>query len=185
VNVLKGVEALLYVSDSPAKPEDLARALQVPVFEVEDALEKLGGRYQHGHGIQIVRIAGGYQISTKPDLADAVTRFLQPKRQKLSRTLLEVLAIVAYQQPVTTAEIDAVRGVASDYSVRQLLEKRLIYESGRKQAPGRPILYSTTPQFLHAFHMNSVQELPQLAVVGAEQPPEQPTLPAVVEEVDS
>ena len=185
MNVIRGVEALLFVSDAPAKPEELARALQVPVFEVEDALEKLGGRYLHNHGVQIVRIAGGFQLCTKPEFADSITRYLQPKKQKLSRTLLEVLAIIAYQQPVTAAEIDAVRGVASDYSIKQLLERRLVQESGRKHTPGRPILYATSPQFLHAFHMNSVRELPQLAVIGADTQPEQPTLPAVVEEVDA
>jgi segregation and condensation protein B len=190
MKLLRELEALLFVADSPARPEDLATAIGAPLYEVEEALEKLGGRYFHNTALQLVRIAGGYQLCTKPEYAAAVTRFLQPKKQKLSRSLLEVLAVVAYQQPVTVAEIDTIRGVSSDYAVKQLVEKRFIAEVGRKPTAGRPILYGTTPQFLHSFHMNSVSELPQLsaaatATVGHQQAPEQPQLPSVAEEVDA
>jgi segregation and condensation protein B len=189
MNVERAVEALLFVADAPAKPDEFARALQVPVFEVEDALERIGSRFHHNSGIQLVRIAGGYQLCTKSEYAEAVTRFLQPKKQKLSNSLLEVLAVIAYQQPITSAEIEAVRGVASDYALRQLLERRMITEIGRKNTPGRPILYGTTAQFLHAFQLDHVDELPQLseealAIVGETRPPEQPLLPSITEVTD-
>lgn len=134
----------------------------------------------------MVRIAGGYQLCTKPEFAEIVARFLQPQKHKLSRSLMEVLAIVAYQQPVTSAEIDAVRGVQSDYGLRTLVEKRLVCEVGRKSAPGRPVLYGTTQQFLHTFNLNSLTELPELGfskddiqAIGINQPPDQPALPDI------
>lgn len=155
---------------------------------MEEGLEKLGGRLNHGSGLQLVRIAGGYQLCTKPEFAEVVAKFLQPQPHKLSRSLMEVLAIVAYQQPVTAAEIDSVRGVQSDYGLRQLVEKRLVIEVGRKAAPGRPVLYGTTQQFLHTFNLNSLQELPQLGfskddvmAIGTNVPPDQPHLPDLQE----
>ncbi|MEZ5162265.1 MAG: SMC-Scp complex subunit ScpB [Fimbriimonadaceae bacterium] len=184
------VEALLFVADSPATPEDLAQALEVPIFEVEEALEKLGGRLHHTSSLQLVRIAGGYQICTKAEYADAVTRFLKPQKHKLSRSLMEVLAIVAYRQPVTSAEIDAIRGVDSDYGLRQLVEKRLVVEIGRKAAPGRPVLYGTTQQFLHTFNLQTLEDLPKVDIdegilseaIGTNVPPDQPALPSVHDE---
>lgn len=134
----------------------------MPVFEVEEALITLGRRMQQGGGIQLVRIAGGYQLCTKPRFAEAVARYLKPRSQRMSRSLMETLAIVAYQQPVTLGEIDQVRGVQSDYALRQLLERRLVREVGKKHAPGRPTLYGTTQQFLHQFNMNDLGELPAI-----------------------
>lgn len=166
----------------------MAEALQVPVFEVEEALEKLGGRLTHGSGLQLIRIAGGYQLCTKPEYAGLLARYLQPQPHKLSRSLMEVLAIVAYRQPITAAEVDAIRGVQSDYGLRQLVEKRLICEVGRKSAPGRPLLYGTTQQFLHAFNLNSLEELPEVGFlgpeiqsIGSDVPPDQPSLPETEE----
>jgi segregation and condensation protein B len=112
--------------------------------------------------LQLVRIAGGYQVCTKPECADAITRFLKPQRQRLTRSALEVLAIVAYRQPITTAEIEKIRGVQSDYALRSLVEKDLIYEVDRMATPGRPILYGTTDQFLHIFSLNDLDELPPI-----------------------
>lgn len=184
MSVLRSVEALLFVAETPATAEEMAAAIGVPTFEVEDALEKLGGRLTHNSPLQLVRIAGGYQICTKPEYAEVVTKFLQPQKHKLSRSLMEVLAIVAYKQPVTMAEIDEIRGVQSDYGLRQLVEKRLVGELGRKAAPGRPVLYGTTQQFLHVFNLDSLADLPDLGfgraaldAVGAHLPPEQLMLP--------
>ncbi|MBS1707309.1 MAG: SMC-Scp complex subunit ScpB [Armatimonadetes bacterium] len=184
MSVLKALEALLFVAETPATAEELATAIGVPIFEVEDSLEKLGGRLTHTSSLQLVRIAGGYQICTKPEYADIVTKFLQPQKHKLSRSLMEVLAIVAYKQPVTMSEIDEVRGVQSDYGLKQLVEKRLVCELGRKAAPGRPVLYGTTQQFLHVFNLESLADLPDLGfgraaldAVGTHLPPDQPTLP--------
>ncbi len=182
MNIVESVEAVLFVSESPVSLEQLAHAIQSPVYVVEAALETLGARLQFNSALQLVRIAGGYQFCTKPEFAEIVSRHLQPSRQKLSKSLLETLAVIAYQQPLTSAEIEAIRGVQSDYTLRQLMDKRLIREVGKKPTPGRPILYGTTQQFLHAFNLNDLSDLPALdpnisklhAVSGAgfeEQPP--------------
>lgn len=154
--------ALLFVADAPATLEALAGALAYTEGQVEQALEMLEDRLGREGPLMLVRLAGGLQLATKPEYADAIGAFLQPQRGKLGRSLLEVLAIIAYRQPITMAEIDAVRGVQSDYSVRGLVERRLIVEVGRKPVPGRPVLYGTTQQFLHQFNMNDLSELPQL-----------------------
>lgn len=162
MNIVHSVHALLFVADTPAKPEDLATAIGCPVFEVEDALESLGRRLEHDSPLQIVRIAGGYQLCTKAAYSEAVARFAKPQKARLSRSLMEVLAIVAYQQPVTCAEIESVRGVDSSYALRQLLDRRMLTEVGRKKAPGRPHLYGTTQQFLHTFNLEDLAQLPPL-----------------------
>ena len=108
-------------------------------------------------------------------------RFLKPQRSSLTRSQMETLAVVAYNQPITLAEIDQIRGVQSDYSVRQLLEKRLVKEAGRRPTPGRPNLYKTTQQFLHKFQMNALSELPDLPnSAGVVDPGAQPALPEIV-----
>lgn len=176
---------MLFVADSPATPEELAQSIGCPVYEVEDALEKLGGKYHHTSALQLVRIAGGYQLCTKPEYANVVSQFLRPVPHKLSRSLMEVLAVVAYKQPVTIAEIEQIRGVSSEYGLRQLVEKRLVCEVGRRHTPGRPVLYGTTQQFLHTFNLQSLDELPTVGIdeavlretVGLNQPPDQPALP--------
>lgn len=111
--------------------------------------------------MQLKQLAGGYQLATKPEYAPYIARLLNPPPKRLSRAVLETLAIVAYEQPVTQAQIDALRGVDSSHTVRQLLERGLIQEVGRKDAPGKPTLYGTTKQFLHYFGLNSLEELPE------------------------
>ncbi len=154
------LEALLFVADAPASAPSLALALGLAEGQVVQGLELLGERLSAKGSIELVSIAGGYQLCTKPEFAEAVANFLKPQRNRLSRALLEVLAIVAYRQPITTQEIDIVRGVASDYSVRALVERRLVKEVGRRSAPGRPVLYGTTQQFLHQFNMKDLTDLP-------------------------
>jgi segregation and condensation protein B len=165
------VYALLFVADSPSTPESLAVALGFTGGQVEQALEMLGERLSGSGPIQLVKLAGGYQLSTRPEYAELIANFLKPQRQRLSRSLMEVLAIVAYRQPITMAEVDEVRGVQSDYAVRALLERRLVQEVGRKQVPGRPVLYGTSAQFLHQFKLNDISELPELET-------EMPALPS-------
>jgi len=152
------------VADSPVTLDDLTGLLERPVREIEEALHQLGSRYDANGPIQVVRLAGGYQLATKPAYSRLVASFLKPQKKKLSQSMLEVLAIVAYQQPITSAEIDAVRGVQSDYGLSSLIERRLVKEVGRKATPGRPILYGTTQHFLHQFNLNSLEELPELQV---------------------
>ncbi len=182
MRLIDKVQALLFVTDSPASVEEVSQALEIPVFEVEDALEQLGGKLNSEGPLQLVRIAGGYQLCTKPDYAEAVARFLKPQAHKLTRSVMEVLAIVAYKQPITGPEIDAIRGVQSDYGLGQLIEKRLVAELGRKNTPGRPVLYGTTQQFLHLFNLDKIEDLPDLKIeveIGAVEPEGEP--PALVE----
>lgn len=156
------LECLLFVAESPVSVEDLAGAAGCSPGDALRALEELGSRLSRDSGLQLVRLAGGYQICTKAEHAETVARFLQPQKRRLSRSALEVLAIVAYKQPITAQEIEVIRGVQSDYALRSLTEKGLIEEVARKQAPGRPILYGTTKQFLHQFKLNDLSELPPL-----------------------
>jgi len=162
MEIVEALEAILFVADSPVPLANLARAAAVTEGQAEQALEVLQERLAGVGALQVIRIAGGYQLCTKPEHAERIADFLKPERQKLGRSLLEVLAIVAYRQPITMAEIEQVRGVQSDYSVRSLLERRLIHEVGRRKAPGRPMLYGTTQQFLHQFKLNSLAELPAI-----------------------
>lgn len=163
MNIVEAVEAVLFVADSPVPLNVLARSIQATEGQTEQALEVLQERLSKQGALQVIKIAGGYQMCTLPAFAGIVADFLKPQRSKLSRSLMEVLAIVAYRQPLTLAEIDQVRGVHSDYAVKSLLERRLVREMGRRKAPGRPMLFGTTQQFLHQFNLNSLADLPPLA----------------------
>lgn len=162
MKIVEQAEAILFVADAPVSLNQLARSLDATEGQVEQALEVLQHRYEERGALQLVKLAGGYQMGTKPEFAELVGSFLKPQRSKLSRSLMEVLAIVAYRQPITMAEIETIRGVQSDYSVRGLLDRRLIQEVGRRTTPGRPVLYGTGKQFLHHFQLNDLSELPQL-----------------------
>ncbi len=153
--------ALLFVSEAPLTLETLAEITGESTERVNQALADLRAQLQASGPLQLVAIAGGYQLATKPEYAFYLARLLNPPPKRLSRAGLEVLAIVAYEQPVTQAQIDALRGVDSSHTVRQLLAKGLIQEVGRKDAPGRPVLYGTTQGFLHYFGLNSLEELPE------------------------
>lgn len=158
------IHALLFVADSPSTVAQLARAANLTEGQVDQALEVLSKNLEKQGPIQLIRIAGGYQLATKPEYAELISGFLMPQRQRLSKSQMEVLAVIAYRQPITTAEIESVRGVQSDYSLRGLLDRRLIREVGRKSVPGRPILYGTTPQFLHQFGIADLSALPAIDV---------------------
>lgn len=163
---------LLFVADSPVSSESLQSALNFTEGQVQQALELLDARLNSGSPLRLARLAGGFQLSTRPEYAEVISTFLKPQRPKISKSLMEVLAIVAYRQPITMSEIELVRGVQSDYALRALVERKLIEEVGRKPVPGRPVLYGTTPQFLHSFNLNDLSELPVLASQT-----ELPTLP--------
>ena len=156
------LEALLFAAPSSVSLAQLAAALEIPVPEVEKGLAVLQERYSLG-GLRLQRHQGRFQLTTAPEAAQLVERFLGlDATSHLSRAALETLAMIAYQQPVTRPEIDAVRGVNSDGVLKSLLNKGLIQETGRAERPGRPILYSTTPDFLQHFGLNSLEELPPL-----------------------
>ncbi|MEQ1823908.1 MAG: SMC-Scp complex subunit ScpB [Fimbriimonadaceae bacterium] len=164
MQIVEAVEAILFAADTPASLQALSHAVGGTEGQVAQALEVLQKRLDSSGALQVVMIAGGYQLCTKPEHAEMVANFLKPQRQRLSRSLMEVLAVVAYKQPITIAEIDDIRGVGSDYGVRSLLERRLITEVGRKRAPGRPTLFGTTQQFLHQFKLRELADLPELGI---------------------
>lgn len=159
--VLAAIEALLFVASEPLSAEQLARVLGVPEGVVRSALERLMVTYQaDDRGLELIEVAGGWQLVTKARFARAVEQLLQPRRPGLSRAALEILAIIAYRQPITRAEIETIRGVQSEAGLRTLLDRGLIREMGRKDAPGRPILYGTTPLFLRHFGLRDLSDLP-------------------------
>ncbi len=162
LNPTDSILALLFVSDEPVSAERLALALGLTQGQVDQAIEILQKRLEKAGPLSVIEIAGGFQLATKREYADLVSQYLRPQRSKLSKSLMEVLAIVAYRQPVTTAEIELVRGVQSDYSIRGLLERHLIREVGRRPTPGRPVLYGTTQQFLHQFNLKTTKDLPEM-----------------------
>ena len=164
MTIVDQLEALLFVSEAPAKLNDLARTLEVAEGQVEQGLEILGARLESTGALKLVKIAGGYQLATKAEFADLVGVYMKPQKQRLSRSIMEVLAIIAYKQPITNGEIEVIRGVQSDYGLRVLQERNLICEVGRKATPGRPMLFGTTQQFLHQFNLDGLTQLPQLEV---------------------
>jgi segregation and condensation protein B len=155
------LECFLFVSQDPVTPAQVADALEMDERSARDALEGLRERYA-SPGLQVIRVAGGYQLCTRTEHADPVARFLRPPTQRLSRPALETLAIIAYRQPITQPEMEAIRGVNCAGVVRTLLERELILEKGRKDTVGRPILYVTTDQFLKHFGLKDLTELPLL-----------------------
>jgi segregation and condensation protein B len=163
-DVTAALETLLFVSAEPVAPIHLADALEISVSEVEEGLTQLEIELQ-SRGLRLQRHSGRVLLTTAPEMAEIVERFLGLEAtSRLSRAALETLAIVAYQQPVTRPYIEGVRGVSSDSVMKSLLGKGLIQEAGRAEGPGRPILYGTAPDFLQYFGLNSLTELPSLAI---------------------
>jgi len=165
------VEALLFVSATPVDAAHLSAALGVSPKDVEKALEEMRREIQ-GRGIQLQRHRAGYQLTSAPQAAADVERLLNLETTaRLTRAALEVLAIIAYEQPVTRPYIDSIRGVNSESVLSTLLRYGLIEETGRSEGPGRPILYATTSEFLQHFGLGSLEQMPPLAPVRM---PEEP-----------
>jgi segregation and condensation protein B len=166
------LEALLFAAPGAVSISQLAAALDLSHAEVEKGLVDLEARYAVNNletGLRLQRHHGRFQLTTAPQAARLVERFLGLEAgSRLSRAALESLAIVAYQQPVTRPQIDAIRGVNSDGVLKSLLSKGLIQEVGRAEAAGRPILYATTPEFLQYFGLNALEELPPLDLTPKE-----------------
>jgi segregation and condensation protein B len=157
------LEAILFVAAEPVPTGQLAAALDVAVSVIERGLNELDASLSV-RGLRLQRHAGRVQLTTAPQLAELIERFLGlESTTHLSRAALETLAIVAYQQPVTRPQIDSIRGVNSDSMIKSLLNKGLILETGRTDGPGRPILYSTSPEFLQHFGLSSILDMPPLA----------------------
>lgn len=155
------IEALLFVASSPVTPAQLGEALNMDTKEVEAILKELETMYIDQRGVNLQWHGGRVQLTTAPEYGADVEKFLGLEAtQRLSKAAIETLAIIAYRQPVTRPGIDAVRGVSSDGVIKSLLSKGLIQEVGRAEGPGRPILFSTTAEFLQHFGMSSLSQLP-------------------------
>ena len=163
------LECMLFVSTEPLSATQLSEALGVEESAVDDEMRRLEQHLDESSGLQLMRVAGGYQLCTRPEYADYCAMILQPARKKLSRAALETLAIVAYRQPNTGPEIEAVRGVCVDVVIKTLTDRGLIKEAGRKQTPGRPMLYATTAEFLEYFGLNDLSELPDIEMLAVDE----------------
>ncbi|WP_093688634.1 SMC-Scp complex subunit ScpB [Sporolituus thermophilus] len=162
---LKGhVEALLFASGDPLPIARLAQILEIPEEHVALLLEELAQDMASAErGLTVVQVAGGYQLCTKPEMAEFVSRLAHVQEGRLSVAAMETLAIIAFKQPITKQEVEAIRGVKIDKVLNNLVERRLVREIGRKETIGRPILYGTTDEFLKCFGLKSIEELLTLA----------------------
>jgi segregation and condensation protein B len=164
VDIKPILEGILFTSGSPIRMETLSEILPEWSPEtISDGIERIKREWEDGlKGLELVEIAGGYQFRTKPRWAEYIHRLKKKKPVKLSQSALETLAIIAYRQPVIRPQIEEIRGVDSGWVVRTLLEKGLIRMMGRKDLPGRPIVYGTTKAFLELFSLGSLTDLPTL-----------------------
>ena len=158
------VEAILFVTGNAVEKKEICRAMEITEPELDEALDALESGYDFDRrGLRLLRFGAHVQLATRPDYAPYVEKLLQPvQKQSLSQAVMETLAVIAYKQPVTKAEIEQIRGVKCDYSVQSLVSKGLIAEVGRKETLGRPILYGTTDAFLRHFCLSSLAELPEI-----------------------
>ncbi len=156
------IECLLFVSREPITLKTMAQILELPEKEVRTLVEELITEYNNEpRGINIQFVAHGYEMYTRPEFAPYIEKLYKPQHSYgLSKAALETLAIVAYKQPVTRAEIEAIRGVRIDSTIGTLVEKNLVQEVGRKEGPGRPVLFGTTQSFLRYFGLKDLSELP-------------------------
>jgi segregation and condensation protein B len=189
------VEALLFLAEKPLTPEEVRAATGVDLERVGKAFDALSGLYREGvSGIVLHEVAGGWQLRTSPDVGEHARRFLKVKPQRLTRAALETLAIIAYRQPVTRPEIEDIRGVDCGAVVKALLERRLVKILGKKEEPGRPMLYGTTREFLEFFALKDLASLPTLRefhelseehrdIVEKEAPPDKPSVENLVAEL--
>jgi segregation and condensation protein B len=164
------IESLLFVSGEPMKLKDIASIIECSEEYAKELLIEISLSYEEERrGIKLISINDEFQLVTKPQNSDYIQKILKSNvRQSLSQASIETLAIVAYKQPITRVDIDEIRGVKSDSAIMKLIEKNLIKETGRLEVPGRPILYSTTDEFLKQFNIQRLNELPNLESFGIE-----------------
>jgi segregation and condensation protein B len=170
------IESLLFVAEAPLTIQRLGEVLEgVAKEEIRSTLDELHAELEaNRRGIRLVEVAGGYQLRTAKASADWVKKFLGGRPARMGRATLETLAIIAYRQPITRAEIEAIRGVDVDGVVNTLLERSLIRAVARKDVPGRPFLYGTTPEFLQLFNLKDLTQLPTLKEMAEMTLPEIP-----------
>lgn len=157
-------EAILFSMGDAVEAVHIAQALEVSIDTIENILTKLMDKYNNAdRGIMLTMIDGAYQLCTKKEMYDYLIKIAHvPKPKEITEVMLETLSIIAYKQPVTRLEVERIRGVNSDHTINKLVEYNLICEVGRKDAPGRPILFATTEEFLRSFGIESTEELPEL-----------------------
>ncbi len=157
-------EALVFAADGPIKAERMAEALDVPLTDIREAIEALEVDYaERPRGFFLQEVAGGYQLRTRPEYADYLRKLGRSRPFRFSRPALESLAIIAYRQPVTRSEIEYLRGVDSGSVLKTLLEKHLVRILGKKDVPGKPMIYGTTKEFLELFGLPDLSSLPTLS----------------------
>ena len=164
------IEGILFASGEPIHVDRICMAMEMDRPTVERVLQKLMDYYAYERrGIRLLHIEDSWQLCSSPDYADVIRKAFEIRKPaKLSQPALEVLTIIAYYQPTTRAYVDQIRGVDSSYTMGLLQEHNLIEECGRLQVPGRPRLYRTTKQFLRAFHLPSLDDLPEMPDLGGE-----------------
>ena len=164
------IEGILFASGEPVQLDRICVALELDRPTAEQVLQKLMDYYSYERrGIRLLHIEDSWQLCSAPDYADVIRKAFEIRKPaKLSQPALEVLTVIAYYQPTTRAFVDQIRGVDSSYTIGLLQERKLIEECGRLQVPGRPNLYRTTKQFLRAFHLNSLDDLPEMPDLGGD-----------------
>jgi segregation and condensation protein B len=165
-SLVRSIEAVLFVASEALSIKALAKLTGAEEADVSLALARIDADYAE-RGIVLREIAGGYRFASAPAARGAVEAYLMPPKTNLSPAALETLAIVAYLQPVTKADIEGIRGVSADSVLSTLVDRRFLAEAGRKEVAGRPILYRTTPDFLEAFGLRSLEELPAVDIDSA------------------
>lgn len=157
-------EAILFSMGDAVEASHIASALEVDTDTIKNIMTRMMDAYKaKDRGIMLIELDGAYQLCTKKEMYDYLVKIAHvPKPKELTDVMLETLSIIAYKQPVTKLEIEKIRGVKSDHTVNKLIEYNLICEAGRKDAPGRPILFATTEEFLRNFGIESTEELPEL-----------------------
>ncbi len=165
------IEAILFTMGESVELEKIAGALELEQDKTKEILDGMIKRYeQDDRGLQIIELDGAYQMCTKSEMYEYLIRIAkQPKRHVLTDVLMETLSIIAYKQPITKVEIEKIRGVSCDHAVNKLVEYNLVCELGRLDAPGRPLLFGTTEEFLRSFGVHSIEELPVLNPVQVEE----------------
>ena len=161
------IEGVLFAAGDAVKIEKLSDIAEVDTGTLVSIVNNISDRYEaEKSGIMIIRLEDSFQMCTRPEYNEYISRLKEPKKsQSLSNAAIEVLSVIAYRQPVTRSQIENIRGVSSDSLVSRLVERGLVKEVGRLDAPGRPILFSTTEEFLRCFNLSSLTELPDYSVI--------------------
>jgi segregation and condensation protein B len=155
------IETLLFVADTPLSTDRIRTVVSADIKDIKDVLSQLSMEYEERKGgFALMEIAGGYQIRTRPEYSEWIKKLVQPNPLRMSKAALETLTIIAYKQPIIRSEIEHIRGVDSGGILRMLLELKLIRVLGRKEIPGRPLIYSTTKRFLEIFGLKDLKDLP-------------------------